>query len=107
MHLAAQEGRDSVIEALLSIHNGCVDLRAHDGKTSFRLACIEGEIYLYSSANNLTKNCNSAARSRRLHQDTVEIRLRCQPKRCRFTNDIIHSRFRKQSENCEIFVRPF
>lgn len=45
LHLAAQEGRDSVIEALLSIHNrnGCVDLRAHDGKTSFRLACIEGE----------------------------------------------------------------
>lgn len=44
LHLAAQEGRDSVIEALLSIHNrnGCVDLRAHDGKTSFRLACIEG-----------------------------------------------------------------
>ncbi|XP_037030732.1 uncharacterized protein LOC119070484 [Bradysia coprophila] len=46
LHLAAQEGRDSVIEALLSIHNrnGCVDLRAHDGKTSFRLACIEGHI---------------------------------------------------------------
>ncbi len=45
LHLAAQEGRDSVIEALLSIHNrnGCVDLRAHDGKTSFRLACIEGK----------------------------------------------------------------
>lgn len=45
LHLAAQEGRDAVIEALLSIHNrnGCVDLRAHDGKTSFRLACIEGE----------------------------------------------------------------
>ncbi|KAJ6636922.1 Ankyrin repeat domain-containing protein 50 [Pseudolycoriella hygida] len=46
LHLAAQEGRHSVIEALLSIHNrnGCVDLRAHDGKTSFRLACIEGQI---------------------------------------------------------------
>lgn len=46
LHLAAQEGRDSVIEALLSMHNrnGCVDLRAHDGKTSFRLACIEGNI---------------------------------------------------------------
>lgn len=43
LHLAAQEGRDKVIDALLSIHNGCVDLRAHDGKTSFRLACIEGK----------------------------------------------------------------
>lgn len=42
LHLSAQEGRDKVIEALLTIHNICVDLRAHDGKSAFRLACIEG-----------------------------------------------------------------
>lgn len=42
LHLAAQEGKDRVIDALLTIHGTCVDLRAHDGKTSFRLACIEG-----------------------------------------------------------------
>lgn len=44
LHLSAQEGRDKVIEALLTIHNACVDLRAHDGKSAFRLACIEGKL---------------------------------------------------------------
>lgn len=67
LHLAAQEGRDSVIEALLSIHNGCVDLRAHDGKTSFRLACIEGEIRVIHTTKQFVQNLIFFSRSHRLH----------------------------------------
>lgn len=42
LHLAAQEGRQACVQALLEIHNAFVDQKAHDGKTAFRLACLEG-----------------------------------------------------------------
>lgn len=41
LHLGAQEGHKNVIEALLDIHRPLIDLKAHDGKTAFRLACLE------------------------------------------------------------------
>lgn len=43
LHLAAQEGHNKVLEVLLDIHSSCVDQKAHDGKTAYRLACLEGE----------------------------------------------------------------
>lgn len=42
LHLAAQEGHNTVIQALMNVHSACIDQRAHDGKTAFRLACLEG-----------------------------------------------------------------
>ena len=39
--MAAQEGHNAVIQALLEIHSACIDQRAHDGKTAFRLGCLE------------------------------------------------------------------
>lgn len=42
LHIAAQEGKNNVIEALLNTTNVSIDQKAHDGKTAFRLACIEG-----------------------------------------------------------------
>lgn len=41
LHLAGQEGHNSVIQALLETHGAFIDQRAHDGKTAFRLACLE------------------------------------------------------------------
>lgn len=41
LHLAAQEGHNQVVQALLEVHSGIVDQRAHDGKTAFRLAAAE------------------------------------------------------------------
>lgn len=46
LHIAAQENRNNVIEALVTATNVCIDQKAHDGKTAFRLACIEGKFYL-------------------------------------------------------------
>lgn len=44
LHIAAQEGRANVIEALVSATSVSIDQKAHDGKTAFRLACIEGNV---------------------------------------------------------------
>lgn len=43
LHIAAQEGKNNVIECLVTTTNVIIDQKAHDGKTAFRLACIEGE----------------------------------------------------------------
>lgn len=43
IHIAAQEGRNNVIEALVNATKVHIDQKAHDGKTAFRLACIEGK----------------------------------------------------------------
>lgn len=42
LHIAAQENRNNVIEALVTATNVSIDQKAHDGKTAFRLASIEG-----------------------------------------------------------------
>lgn len=42
LHIAAQENRNNVIEALVTATNVSIDQKAHDGKTAFRLAAIEG-----------------------------------------------------------------
>lgn len=44
LHIAAQENRNNVIEALVTATNVSIDQKAHDGKTAFRLASIEGNI---------------------------------------------------------------
>lgn len=60
VHIAAQEGRNNVIETLVTATNVCIDQKAHDGKTAFRLACIEGkcnEPKSHSTRILSSKNC--------------------------------------------------
>lgn len=53
LHIAAQEGRNNVIETLVTATNVCIDQKAHDGKTAFRLACIEGNLKKKSSISSI------------------------------------------------------
>lgn len=46
LHIAAQENKNNVIEALVKATNVCIDQKAHDGKTAFRLACMEGKNFI-------------------------------------------------------------
>lgn len=59
LHLAAQEGHNCVIEALLDIHTPCIDQRAHDGKTAFRLACLEGHFECIQTLLKYSADVNS------------------------------------------------